>query len=362
MRGWDVRQGSMFCYMSLEELVPEDHPLRLIQVLMDQSLQALNCEFSILYSRIGRPSIAPEKLLRASILQCLYTIRSERQLVEQINYNMLYRWFVGLSMDEPVWNATSFTKNRDRLLSGDIAQKLLSAIIAQADEQGWLSQEHFSVDGTLVEAWASHKSFRKVDSEGENASDEDLSGGNPSVDFRGEKRCNQTHRSTTDADARLARKSSGHEARLGYSGNAMIENRHGLVVGARVELASGTAEREAALEMVDRLEGTRRITLGADKGYDVEGFTEELRMRNVVPHVAQKSRHSSIDGRTTRHAGYAVSQRVRKRIEEVFGWAKTIGTVRKVKYRGRPLVESTFVMNMAAYNLVRMKNLTLQMT
>jgi transposase len=299
----------MFSYISAEERVPAKHPLRPIRLMADIALDALSPAFDEIYVALGRPSIAPEKLLRALLLQVLYTIRSERMLMEQLEYNLLFRWFVGLNMDDPVWVPTVFSKNRDRLLEGDIARKFFDQVLAQAAETGLTSDEHFSVDGTLIEAWASQKSFQRKDQAAVPPPDDP---GNPTVDFHGEKRSNDTHQSTTDPDARLARKSGGHEAKLAYCGNAVIENRNGLVVEIELAQCSGTAERDAAVTMADRLPGNGRTTMGADKGYDTAGFVEQLRERNITPHVAQnvkRSGGSAIDGRTTRHEGYKVSQR-----------------------------------------------------
>lgn len=356
MRGSDTQQGSMFSYLSPEERVPVKHPLRSIRLLVDEALKTLSPAFDRLYSTFGRPSIAPEKLLRALLLQVLYTVRSERMLMEQLEYNLLFRWFVGLNMDETVWVPTVFTKNRDRLLQGDVAEKFFQSVLTQARVADLLSDEHFSVDGTLIEAWASHKSFQRKDQPTPPPDDP----GNPTVDFHGEKRSNDTHESTTDPDARLARKSGGHEAKLAYCGNVMIENRNGLVVDTELLQCNGTAERDAAMMMTERVEGTNRITLGADKGYDTKDFVKEMRGMNVTPHVSQNTKRpggSAIDGRTTRHEGYQVSQRKRKRIEEVFGWIKTVGALRKTRHRGLETVRWVFTFTATAYNLVRMRNL-----
>jgi len=346
----------MFSYLSPEERVPAEHPLRRIRVMVDEVLRALSPVFSGLYSAFGRPSIPPEKLLRALLLQVLYTVRSERMLMEQLEYNLLFRWFVGLNMDEAVWVPTVFTKNRDRLLEGDIAEKFFQSVLTQARVADLLSDEHFSVDGTLIEAWASHKSFQRKDQPTPPSDDP----GNPTVDFHGEKRSNDTHESTTDPDARLARKSGGHEAKLAYCGNVMIENRNGLVVDTELLQCNGTAERDAAMLMAERVEGNQRITLAADKAYDTKDFVSEMRGMNVTPHVSQNIKRpggSAIDGRTTRHEGYQVSQRKRKRIEEVFGWIKTVGTLRKTRHRGLETVRWVFTFTATAYNLVRMRNL-----
>jgi len=347
----------MFSYVSPEERVPAKHPLRSVRLMVDEALRSLSPEFSRLYSGYGRPSIPPEKLLRALLLQVLYTIRSERMLMEQLEYNLLFRWFVGLNMDEGVWVPTVFTKNRDRLLEGDIAEKFFAHVLSQARNANLLSDEHFSVDGTLIEAWASHKSFQRKDRP---APPPDDPGSNPTIDFHGEKRSNETHQSTTDPDARLARKSGGHESKLAYCGNVLIENRNGLVVDTELLQCNGTAERDAAMLMAERVEGTGRITLAADKGYDTKDFVSEMRGMKVTPHVSQNTKRpggSAIDGRTTRHAGYQVSQRKRKRIEEVFGWIKTVGTLRKTRHRGFETVRWVFTFTATAYNLVRMRNL-----
>jgi transposase len=357
MRGKDTQQSAMFSYVSPEERVPADHPLRPIRTMVDVVLKGLSRSFGKLYIDWGRPSIAPEKLLRALLLQVLYTIRSERMLMEQLEYNLLFRWFVGLNMDESVWVPTVFSKNRDRLLNGDIAEKFFAQVLKQARARDLLSDEHFSVDGTLIEAWASQKSFQRKD-QGPTLPPEDP--GNPSIDFHGEERRNDTHASTTDSEARLARKSGGHESKLAYCGNVLIENRNGLVVDTELVLCSGSAERDAALEMAERIAGDQRVTVGADKGYDTRGFVREMRDRNVTPHVSQntnRSGGSAIDGRTIRHAGYQVSQRKRKRIEEVFGWLKTVGMLRKTRHRGVFKVGWVFTFAAAAYNLVRMRNL-----
>ncbi len=354
MRGDDVQQSGVFSYLSAEERVPKDHPLRPVREMVDAALKEMSPLFESLYSRIGRPSIAPEKLLRALLVQVLYTVRSERMLMEQLDYNLLFRWFVGLSMDDPVWVATVFSKNRDRLLEGDVAQFFFAKVMEQAGNRGLLSDEHFSVDGTLIEAWAGQKSFKKKDST-ESVPPDDP--GNPTVDFHGEKRTNQTHQSTTDPEARLYRKSKGHEAKLVYIGHALVENRNGLVVNTRVTQATGTAEREAALVMAGEIGGP--ATIGGDKNFDTKDFVHECRAMDVTPHVAQNNtnRSSAIDGRTTRHPGYSVSQKKRKRIEEVFGWMKTVGLMRKTRHRGTDLVGWMFQFTAAAYNLVRMRKL-----
>ena len=346
----------MFSYVSPEQRVPVDHPLRPIRDMVDVALKGLSRSFGRLYADWGRPSIAPEKLLRALLLQVLYSIRSERMLMEQLEYNLLFRWFVGLNMDEPVWVATVFSKNRDRLLNGEIAEKFFAQVLGQARTSALLSDEHFSVDGTLIEAWASQKSFQRKDQDVPPPEDP----GNPTVNFHGETRRNDTHQSTTDPEARLARKSSSHESKLAYCANVLIENRNGLVVDTELVQCSGTAERDAALRMAERIEGENRVTMGADKGYDTRGFVRDLGDRKVTPHVSQNTNRaggSAIDGRTTRHLGYQVSQRKRKRIEEVFGWLKTVGMLRKTRHRGVFKVGWVFTFAAAAYNLVRMKNL-----
>jgi transposase len=356
MRGNDHTQQAMFSYVSLESRVPEDHPLRSVRRAVDRVLAELSAEFQAMYSRVGRPSIAPERLLRALLLQVLYTIRSERLLMEQLDYNLLFRWFVGLSMDDAVWDHSTFTKNRDRFLASDLAEAFFTQVVSLADGAGLLSDEHFTVDGTLIDAWASLKSFRPKDGGRDSSSG---GGHNESVDFHGEKRRNDTHESTTDPDARLYRKGKGKESRLAFMGHALMENRNGLVVDTRLTAATGTAEREAGEEMVCGVSGLKRVTLGGDKGYDTEDFVQTLRALNVTPHVAQnnKRRRSAIDNRTVRHPGYLVSQRARKRVEEIFGWIKTVGNLRKTRHRGREQVAWMFTFTAAVYNLVRMRTL-----
>jgi transposase len=350
------QQGAMWSYVPMEQRIPVDHPLRRMRPMVDAILEEMSPRFDELYSRVGRPSIAPEKLLRALLLQVLYTIRSERLLMEQLDYNLLFRWFVGLEMDDPVWNATVFTKNRERLLTGEIARGFFERAVVQARERDLLSDEHFTVDGTLVEAWASLKSFKRRD---------DVSGppddpGNPTVNFHGERRSNDTHASTTDPEARLARKGKAQEAKLFYTGHVLMENRNGLAVASCVIPASGHAERAAALALLGERAGRERVTLGADKGYDTRDFVAAVRLLGVTPHVAQNTtnRASAIDGRTTRHPGYGVSQRRRKRVEEIFGWLKTVGLMRKTRHRGTRRVDWMFTFALAAYNLVRIRNLT----
>jgi transposase len=324
--------------------------------MADEALNKMSARFDTMYAKTGRPSIPPEKLLRAQLIQMLYSIRSERLLVEEIDYSMLLRWFVGMNLDEAVWDVTVFTKNRNRLLEGDVAREFLCEVIAQAQSKGLTSDEHFTVDGTLIEAWASLKSFQRKDHKSSPPDDP----GNPTVNFHGETRSNDTHESTTDADALLARKGNGKEAKLSYNGNLLTENRNGLIVNTEVFQANGTAERDAALILLEQLPGTRRVTVGGDKGYDTRDFVRECRHLNVTPHVAQNVKRnggSAVDGRTTRHGGYEVSQRKRKRIEECFGWLKTIALMRKVRHRGIEKVGWVFTFAAAAYNLVRMRNL-----
>ena len=357
MRGPDAQQAAMFSYVSLEERIPDDHPLRAIRAMADRALRALSPLFSKLYAPTGRDSIPPERLLRALLLQALYSVRSERQLMEQLEYNLLFRWFVNLNMDDPVWDVTVFTKNRDRLLEGEVAQAFFDQVLAQARAAKLLSAEHFTVDGTLIEAWASHKSFQRRD--GASSQDPPDDPGNPEVDFHREKRSNATHQSTTDPECRLFKKSKGAPAQLCYLGHVLMENRHGLIIKPRVTQASGTAERDAALELVQSIPGNRRVTLGGDKNYDVRDHVDSLRNLNITPHVAQNTtnRKSAIDRRTTRHPGYAVSMRKRKRVEEIFGWLKTVALMRKTRYRGRAKVDWMFTFAAAAYNLTRMRHL-----
>ena len=354
MRGADEQPGSMFSYVSLEERVPPDHPLRAVRRITDRALERLSPRFGTLYINFGRPSIPPEKLVRALLLQVLYTIRSERQLMEQLDYNLLFRWFVGLGMDDAVWSPTTFTKNRDRLLSGDIAAAFFDAVLIHAECERLLSDDHFTVDGTLLEAWASQKSFRPRDQ------DPPAGGGsNPTVNFHGHRRSNATHQSTTDPDARLYKKARGREARLGYLGHVLMEHRSGLIVQATVTPADGHGEREAALVMIEGVPGRHRITVAGDKGYDTRDFVAELRTMHATPHLAQHTtgRRSAIDGRTTRHAGYAISQQKRKLVEQGFGWMKTIGGLRKLRHRGGALVNWVFTFTAAAYNIVRLRRL-----
>ena len=355
MRGDDRNDVNLFSYISPEARVPKDHPLRAIRQIVDVVLKDLSPHFTKLYSAVGRPSIAPEMLLRALLLQVLYSIRSERLLMEQLDYNLLFRWFVGLNMDDPVWAPSVFSKNRERLLEGEIADRFFDGVQAQAVAHRLISDEHFTVDGTLVEAWAGHKSFKPKGTSPDRGPDDP---GNPTVDFRGQKRSNTTHASTTDPDARLYRKSFGTESKLCYAGHVLMENRNGLAINGRLTVATSRSEREAAQEMVRDIPGTRRITLGADKAYDVFEFVDTVRDMNVSTHIAGKNAaYSMIDGRTTRHPGYDLSQKKRKRVEEIFGWLKTIGLLRKTRHRGRARVGWMFMFTLAVYNVLRMRNL-----
>lgn len=361
MRGSDERSGSLFSYVDVESRIAADHPLRLIREITNEALAGLDAAFERLYATEGRPGIPPERLLRASLLQLFYSIRSERQLMERIDFDLLFRWFVGLGVDDPVWDPTVFTKNRERLFNTGIAAEFLSALLALPRVRKLLSRDHFSVDGTLLKAWASMKSFQPKDGSGNPPG----GGRNGERDFRGEKRSNDTHSSVTDPDARLYRKGAGRESVLCYMGHALMENRNGLAVGGDVTHATGTAEREAAIAILDSRVTARRITLGADKGYDVADFVEALREREVTPHVAingnirksGKPRRTAIDRRTTRHPGYAISQVVRKRIEEIFGWSKSVGGLVQVKLRGLAKVKALFTFGLAAYNLIRLPKL-----
>lgn len=352
MRGDDQQSGHLFSYLSPEQRVPADHPLRAIRQMTDEALRQLSPQFEAIYATSGRPSVPPEQLLRALLLQALYTVRSERMLVEQLEYNLLFRWFVGLGMDDAVWTPTTFTKNRQRLLAGDIARQFFAAVLTQARRRRLLSDEHFTVDGTLIDAWAGQKSFTRTDGTGPGPSDDDP--GNPTVNFRGERRSNATHRSTTDPDSRLAKTSVGTAAKLAYLGEVLMDNRHGLIADACVQHATGTAEREAATALLAAVPSGG--TVGADKLYDTADWVATTRQQGITPHVAQKP-HSAIDRRTTRHPGYVVSQRLRKRVEEIFGWMKTVGGLRKLRHRGRDRVAWHFLFVATAYNLVRLRNL-----
>lgn len=354
MRGADGMQESLFTMAKLDDFVPADHPLRLIRKLVNESLDRLNGLFNEIYAEAGRASIAPEKLMRALLLQIFYSVRSERQICEQLRYNLLFRWFVGLAIDDPVWDHSVFSKNRDRLLDNEVVERFFGEVMKAADAKGWLSKEHFSVDGTLIQAWASHKSFKPKDG------DEDAGsppGRNTQADWKGEKRSNDTHASTTDPDARLFRKSHNAAATLCYQGHVLMENRNGLVVSAMVTHADGFGERAAALAMLDAMPERAKRTLGADKAYDTKDFVASCRQRRVTPHLAANDTRrggSTIDGRTTRHAGYQLSQVVRKRIEEHFGWAKTVGRIRQTVFRGLRRVDQHFKLTVTASNLVRM--------
>jgi transposase len=356
MRGADEQQSQIFSYLSPEARGRKDHPLRAIRDMVDEVLARVSGSFDAMYADVGRPSIAPEKLLRAQLLQMLYSVRSERLLMEEMDYNLLFRWFVGLNADDAVWDATVFSKNRDRLLQADVAKQFLAQVVAQAGAKGLTSDEHFTVDGTLLEAWASVKSFQSKEKKTPPPDD----GGNPTGNFHGERRSNDTHESKTDPESQLARKGPGKEVKLSYSGNLLVENGNGLIVDAEVFQANGTAERDAALVMMEKLPGTKAVTVGGDKGFDTRGFVAECRNLRVTPHVAQNHARAggiAIDARTTRHAGYRISQRKRKRIEECFGWLKTVAGLRKVRHRGVCKVDWIFTFACAAYNLVRMRNL-----
>jgi len=346
----------LFSYVQLETRIPADHPLRAIRGMVDKALEAMNRDFEGMYASEGRPSIPPERLLRALLIQILFSVRSERQLMEQLDYNLLFRWFVGLGVDDPVWDPTTFTKNRERLQKSQVADRFFEEVLGQARKAGLVSAEHFTVDGTFIEAWASQKSFQKKD-----GSDDPPTGGgrNAKVDFKGEKRTNETHESVTDPEARLMRK-GGEGAKLVHHGHVLTENRHGLVVESKVTVATGRAEVEAAVELAKRRESGRRGTLGGDKAYDDREFVSGIRQAGMTPHVAQnisKTHSSFIDGRTTGHEGYEISQRRRKMVEEVFGWMKTVGGLRKTRHRGTRLVDWIFRFTMATYNLVRMRKL-----
>jgi transposase len=360
MRGADDKQSTMFSVISPDRRVPVDHPLRSIKRMTDHILEELSSTFDAMYSRVGRPSIPPERLLKSQVLMALYTVRSDRQFCEQLDYNLLFRWFLDMNADEPTFDASSFSRNRERLLQHDVAGKFFAAVVAEARGAHLLSHDHFTVDGTLIEAWASLKSFRRTEEKPDEREPPD-DPGNPTVNFHGEKRSNLTHSSTTDPESRLARK-KGKESKLSYSAHALMENRNGLLVDFRIEPADGFAERRAAVEMLaDHASKERRVTVGGDKGYDTKGFVQECRAINVTPHIAQTSdvrRRSAIDARTTRHAGYLVSQRKRKRVEEIFGWIKTVGNFRRTRFKGqrRTALAAAFVA--ATYNLLRICRLT----
>jgi transposase len=358
MRGSDRGTGTLFSYVNVEERVPPDHPLRLILEIVNAVLASLSAEFERLYAATGRPSIAPEKLLRALLLQAFYSIPSERRLMEQLDFNLMFRWFVGLGLDDPVWDASTFAKNRERLLQAEAASKLLAGVVGHPRVSRLISREHFSVDGTLIEAWASMKSLAPIDRPADNGEDEGSGGGrNPDRDFRGERRCNQTHRSTSDPQARLYRKGSGKPAHLCYMGHVLMENRHGLAVGSRLTRATGTAEREAALALIDALRLPLGATLGADKAYDVWGFKQAVQARGLVPHMARRLEIGWGGLPIPKPPGYALSQRRRKRIEEIFGWAKTVARAAKTRFHGPERVGWSFTLAIAAYNLVRLPKL-----
>jgi transposase len=356
MRGCDEMQESLFTVAKLEDFVPADHPLRPMRELVNAALKRLNGLFNLIYADTGRASIAPEKLMRALLLQVFYSVRSERMLMEQMRYNLLFRWFVGLSIDDAVWDHSVFSKNRDRLLGHEVIEAFFTEVMTLADTQGLLSKEHFCVDGTLIQAWASQKSF--VPKDGADGGKPPQGGGrNAQADWKGKPRSNATHASTTDPDARLYKKSDNTPAMLGYLGHILIENRSGLVVGAVVSHADGTAARAQALRLLERTPGRHPKTVGADKAYDTRDFVADCRARNVTPYVARHVKRwggSAIDGRTTRHGGYEVSQVIRKRIEEHFGWGKTVGKIRQTVYRGLRRVDQHFKLTMAASNLTRM--------
>ena len=357
MRGADITQENLFSTVHLETFVPIDHPLRSVRQLFNKAMKRIDWLLDGAYSERGRESIPPERLLRALLLQVLFSIRSERQLMEQMQYNLLFRWFTGLTIDDEVWDHSTFSKNRDRLLEHDIIPELFEQVIALARKKSLLSEDHFSVDGTLIQAWASQKSFQPKD---EDDSDSKGVGRNTEIDFHGKKRSNDTHESKTDADARNYKKSKGSEAKLAYLGHTVIENRNGLVVKAQASLATGYGERDTAIDLLATLPGSRQKTVAADKGYDTSDFVASCRGMNITPHVARNDKRkggSAIDGRTSRHEGYEISMKVRKRVEEPFGWGKTVGIIRQVKVRGLKRVNDIFQMTMMGWNLIRMKNL-----
>ena len=366
MRGAETDQQVLFSYVAIDARIPADHPLRAMQALLEPVLADLAPRFATMYAEGGRPSIPPEQLLRALLLQVLYTVRSERQLIEQLEYNLLFRWFVGLGMDDAVWHATTFTKNRERMVAGGVAEAFFAAVVRQADTRGLLSREHFTVDGTLLEAWASQKSVRRKGDDGSPPNDTGAVGRNTPADFHGERRSNATHQSVTDPEAQMARKGRGKPSVLAYQASVTTDNRHGLVVATAVGPATGTAEVEQAEQMLSALSQepagrTGHRTVGADKLYDQHGFVHAARALAYAPHVAQlvtATRGSRIDARTTRHPGYAESQRRRKLVEESFGWGKVVGLLRKLRHRGVALVDAVFTFTMGIYNLVRIRTLT----
>ncbi|MCA9630695.1 MAG: IS5 family transposase [Myxococcales bacterium] len=357
MRGREEEQGEMLLSITPDALVPRDHPIRRVRAITDRALKEISPALNTMYASIGRPSVAPERLLKASILMALYSIRSERQFCERLQYDLLFKWFLNMNIAAPAFDHASFSKNRERLIKHEVAEQFFAAVMDEATKAKLTSDDHFTVDGTLLQAWASLKSVKPRDDEEPPAS----GGRNADVDFHGQRRTNETHRSTTDPEARIARKGRGQEAKLCFSGHVLMENRNGLVLDVLVSQANGTAERDAALLMLDRRRGPRkRVTLGADKGYDTRAFVEALRERAVTPHVAQHTtrRRSAIDGRTTQHEGYRLSQRVRKRVEEVFGWMKTVGGGRKLRYIGTARNQFWATLTATAYNLLRMANLS----
>ena len=361
MRGDEQVQNEMFSYITPAQRIPQTHPLRPIRKMVDTVLKDLSPEFDAMYSGVGRPSVPPEQLLRALLLQLLYTVRSERMLMEQLNYNLLFRWFVGLTMDDEIWDPTVFTKNRDRLMEAEVARLFFNRVLEQARQNQLLSNEHFTVDGTLIEAWAGQKSFQKKTEKKKPKSPDGPS--NPTVDFRGQQRRNDTHESRTDPDARLFRKGRNLTSQLCYMGHVLMDNRHGLATDAMVSTAGGSAERDAALTMLKRRRRKGLVTVGADKAYDTRGFIASVRQLGVTPHVAQNIERlggTAIDGRTVRHPGYAISQYKRKRVEEIFGWMKTVATMRKTRHRGRAKVDWMFTFAAAAYNLIRMRNILVE--
>jgi transposase len=357
MRGDRDQQANMLLAITPDQLVPQDHPVREIKAIVEHALTGLSPVFTPMYSRIGRPSIPPEQLLKSSLLIALYSVRSERQFCERLQYDLLFKWFLDLNISDPAFNPASFSNNRERLLEHEVSRRFFDAVVSEARRRNLLSDDHFTVDGTLLDAWASLKSFKPVDEQGPPSGPPGPGGRDREVDFKGERRLNSTHRSTTDPEARLARKGPGKEARLSFAGHVLMENRNGLLVDAELTQATGTAEEMAAVRMLRRMPGRRRITVGADKGYDTSNFVDSCWMMNTTAHVAQKRLRSAIDGRTTRHEGYRQSQRVRKRVEEIFGWMKTVGGSRKLRYKGTARNGLWFELLAAAYNLVRMAKL-----
>lgn len=359
MRGDEEKQAGVVCVVVMEQRVPQDHPLRRVREITDRVLRELSPVFDAMYSKVGRPSVPPERLLKSMLLMALYTVRSERMFCEQLSYNLLFRWFLDMDLESPAFDASTFSKNRERLLEHDVAGQFFRRVVEEARRAGVMSDEHFTVDGTLIEAWASLKSFKPKKSGKPAAPPDDP--GNPTVNFHGQKRSNETHASTTDPESRLARKGNGKEAKLCFQGHALTENRNGLLVDIQISEANGRAEREAALDMIgDSVPGTRRVTVAADKGYDTRDFVQRARDMSATPHVAQNTggnRRSAIDGRTTTWPGYAVSQRLRKRIEETFGWMKTIGNFRKTRWKGKERTQLAAYMVGAAYNLLRLARL-----